>query len=358
MTRRAAAFAAAGAALLAAGSAAAYVYWFGQVALHPGEEVYAVAPGSTVRGLSRELHRRGVLPDPYTLVVWAHLRDDTRRLKAGEYRFRDGITARGLLDQVTRGDVVSYTVTIIEGWTFAQLLSALAVLPRIEHTLQGLAYADVMARLGHPGEHPEGRFLPETYRYVGGMTDREVLARAYRHMEQVLSDEWDRRAPGLPIETPYEALILASIVEKETALATERGLIAGVFVNRLRKGMRLQTDPSVIYGLGAAFDGNLRPPDLRADTPYNTYTRAGLPPTPIALPGRDAIRAVMHPEPTKALYFVARGDGSHVFSETLREHNAAVITYQLKGRRRPFSSFTPAPEGEDRAGEPAAGEGT
>jgi len=333
----------------AAGGAVGYVHWFGNTPLHPGTELYTLHSGATARNLSRELYRRGAVPDPYTLVIWAYLRGDTRRLKAGEYRFRDGISARDLLAQVTRGDVVSYSFTVIEGWTFAQLRAALGEVPKLRHTLGGMSDADVMTRLGHAAEHPEGRFLPETYRYIAGMSDLDLLARAYSHMQRVLEEEWAQRAPDLPLATPYDALILASIVEKETALADERGLIAGVFVNRLRRGMRLQTDPTVIYGLGTGFDGNLRAQDLRTDTPYNTYTRGGLPPTPIALPGRASLHAALNPAATKALYFVARGDGSHVFSETLSEHNAAVITYQLKGRRRPFSSFKP-----DDAAKPAS----
>jgi UPF0755 protein len=350
MNRRAAiALVSAAVLLAAAGGAAGYVHWFGNRPLHPGVDLYTLHPGATARDLSRELYRRGAVPDAYTLVLWAYLRGDTRRLKAGEYRFRDGINARELLAQVTRGDVVSYAFTIIEGWSFAQLRTALGEIPKLRHTLSGASDDEVMARLGHAGQHPEGRFLPETYRYIAGMSDLDVLARAYRHMQRALEEEWAQRAPELPLAAPYDALILASIVEKETALADERGRIAGVFVNRLRRGMRLQTDPTVIYGMGADFDGNLRAKDLRTDTPYNTYTRAGLPPTPIALPGRASLHAALNPAATKALYFVARGDGSHVFSETLSEHNAAVITYQLKGRRRPFSSFTP-----DEAGKPAS----
>ena len=199
-----------------------------------------------------------------------------------------------------------------------------------------------MERLGHAGEHPEGRFLPDTYHFPKNLTDVAFLKRAYDAMTQTLAREWEGRAVGLPLKTPYEALILASIVEKETGLASERQAIAGVFVRRLNKGMRLQTDPTVIYGMGDRYKGNIRKSDLQEDTPYNTYRRFGLPPTPIAMPGRDAIHATLHPDDSKNIYFVSRGDGSHHFSATLEEHNNAVIKYQLKGRKRPFSSYNPS----------------
>jgi len=244
------------------------------------------------------------------------------------------MTARELLDQVVAGRVVEYPLVLVEGWTFRQFLDAIEEAPKLTRTLNGLSPRAIMERLGHPGEHPEGRFFPDTYYYSSGQTELAILANAYDKMQKLLQQEWEKRDNNLPFKDPYEALILASIVEKETGRADERRMIAGVFVNRLRHGMRLQTDPTVIYGMGESFDGNLRLKDLRRDTPYNTYTRPGLPPTPVAMPGKESLQAVMHPVITGALYFVARGDGSHDFSSTLEEHNKAVIKYQLKGKPR------------------------
>jgi UPF0755 protein len=319
-------------------AAAGYLFWSWNHALEPGADTYVVIPGMTLRAFARELHARGVLPETRTFVWLATLTGRGRDLKAGEYRFRRGISARELLDQVVAGRVVEYPLTLVEGWTFRQFLDALEKSPKLAHTLGGMTPAQIMTRLGAPGVHPEGRFYPDTYFFADGQTDFAILTRAFDKMRTRLQEEWDNREAELPFKTPAEALILASIVEKETARAEERRLIAGVFINRLRRGIRLQTDPTVIYGMGAAFDGNLRLKDLRTDTPYNTYTRRGLPPTPIAMPGGESLRAVLHPEQTRALYFVSRGDGSHVFSETLEEHNRAVIKYQLNGRPRPFSS--------------------
>ena len=242
----------------------------------------------------------------------------------------EGLTPAALLDLLVSGKVIEYSLTLVEGWTFAQVLEATRSHPVLVQSLAPDAGpGDVMTALGHPGEHPEGRYFPDTYQFPRGTTDLQVLARSYDRMAEVLAREWDARAEGLPITDPYEALTLASIVEKETGRAEERPAIAGVFVRRLEKGMLLQTDPTVIYGLGDAFDGNLRRRDLERDTPYNTYTRAGLTPTPICMPGRDAIHAVLHPADGDALYFVATGDGGHHFSATLSEHNRAVRRYQL-----------------------------
>ncbi len=304
-----------------------------------------VEPGQTLTGVARRLGREGVLEHPGYLLWHARWRGRTT-IQAGEYRLAPGTTPVRLLEQITRGEVIQYSLTVVEGWTFRQLMEAVNAHEALDHTLAGADAATVMARLDRPGEHPEGRFLPDTYHFPRGTTDVEFLRRAYRAMEKVLAAEWENRAVGLPLRTPYEALILASIVEKETGLASERAAIAGVFIRRLQRGMRLQSDPTVIYGLGARFDGNLRRADLRRDTPYNTYRRRGLPPTPIALPGRAAIHATLHPEEGDAVYFVSRGDGSHHFSATLEEHNEAVIRYQLKGRRRAFSSYPP---GKDAA---------
>ncbi len=321
----------------------AYGAWYWFHPLHPGDttkgdETFVLRPGTTVRAFARELTARGWLPEPHTFVAIAKLAGRSRAIKVGEYHFADGISASRVLRHVVAGRVIEYPLVIVEGWTFQQVLDALTIAPKLEHTLQGLTPSQIMARLGHSGEHWEGRFYPDTYTYSYGHTDALILARAYERMNTILTQEWEQRDSATPYRNPYEALTLASIVEKETGDARERPQIAAVFLNRLRLGMRLQTDPTVIYGMGARFNGNLRLADLKRDTPYNTYTRAGLPPTPIAMPGVAALHAVFHPAATRALYFVARGDGSHVFSETLVEHNKAVIQYQLKGKPRAFSS--------------------
>ncbi len=324
-----------GLALLLAGAAAvAYLYWAWQHPLSPGTEVYDVKPGMTLRAFARELSSRGVLPESHSFVLLAYVTGHNRHMKSGEYRFRDGITAWELLDQVVAGRVIEYPVVLVEGWTFRQFMQVIEEAPKLAHTLSGLSPDAIMARLGHSGETPEGRFFPDTYYYSAGQTDLKILANAYDKMGKMLEQQWEMRDADLPFKNPYDALILASIVEKETGRADERNLIAGVFINRLRHGMRLQSDPTVIYGMGEKFDGNIRLQDLKHDTPYNTYTRGGLPPTPVAMPGRDSLRAVLHPAATDALYFVSRGDGSHVFSATLEEHNQAVIKYQLKGKPR------------------------
>jgi UPF0755 protein len=316
-----------------------YLFWAWNHALEPGTEIYEVKPGMPLRGFARELSARGILPESHSFVWLAHLTGRDRGLKSGEYRFRDGMTARELLDQVVAGRVIEYPVVLLEGWTFQQLLTAVRAASKLTQTLAGMAPSAIMERLGHPGEHPEGWFFPDTYYYSAGQTDIMTLANAYDKMQQLLQREWEGRENNLPLKNAYEALILASIVEKETGRADERRLIAGVFINRLRHGMRLQTDPTVIYGMGKTFDGNLRLKDLRRDNPYNTYTRKGLPPTPVAMPGKEALQAALHPMVTGALFFVARGDGSHEFSSTLEEHNKAVLKYQLKGKPRK----TPAP---------------
>lgn len=253
------------------------------------------------------------------------------RLQVGEYAVGHGITPTQLLRKLEQGRVIQHRFTIVEGWTYAQLRQQLAADPSIVQTLEGVDDAALLERLGAPeGLSPEGRFLPETYHYTKGVTDFELLKRAWLALHAHLAAAWETRDEGLPFASPDEALVLASIVEKETGLAAERPQIAGVFVRRLRLGMKLQTDPTVIYGLGSAFDGNLTRAHLRADTPWNTYTRFGLPPSPIALAGKAAIDAVLHPADGDALYFVSRGDGSHVFSSTLAEHNRAVRRYQLR----------------------------
>lgn len=292
-------------------------------------EVLRVAPGTSLRVLGAELKQRGWMRQPQYLELEARRTGRAASIKAGEYEVPPGTTPLGLLDLLVSGQVIQHQLTLIEGWTFHELLEAVAANPVLRPTLAGVPPRRVMAELGLAGYLPEGRFLPDTYRFPSGTTDVDFLLRAYGAMENALAEEWAARDQGLPYAGPYQALIMASIVEKETAVSAERARIAGVFVRRLQKGMRLQTDPTVIYALGESFDGNIQRKDLDVDSPYNTYRVAGLPPTPIALPGRDSIRAALHPETGDALYFVARGDGSHEFSATLEEHNRAVRTYQL-----------------------------
>jgi UPF0755 protein len=284
--------------------------------------------GSSLRGLAEQLVARDVLEHPYWLRLLGRETGLAARLQAGEYRITPGTTPEALLRQMAAGRVLQHELTLVEGHTFRQMMDRIQAHPVLVQTLAGLSDEEIMERLGRAGEHPEGRFLPDTYHFPRGTTDLEFLRRAYAAMERGLQAAWEDRAEGLPLETPYEALILASIVERETGLPEERGTIAGVFVRRLQKGMRLQTDPTVIYGIGPDFDGRIRYVHLRTDTPYNTYTRHGLPPTPIAMPGVEAIQAALHPEPGDALYFVSRNDGSHHFSATLAEHNRAVDKYQ------------------------------
>ena len=292
--------------------------------------------GQPLATTARELAERGILQHPQWLRAFARMTGADARIKAGEYAIAPGTTPRGLLALLESGAVVQHSVTIVEGWTFRDLRRALEQEPHLDNTLAGQDDAAVMAALGESGAHPEGLFFPDTYLFGKGTTDVEILRQARERMRRELDAAWSARADGLPIGSPYDALILASIVEKETALAPERPRIAGVFTARLRIGMRLQTDPTVIYGLGAGYDGNLRRADLERDGPYNTYTRAGLPPTPIALPGAEALRAAVQPEEREELYFVATGlpDGSHEFSRTLAEHQAAVKRYLARYRQR------------------------
>lgn len=299
----------------------------------PGGFVYELESGTTLRQMAAELAEAGVLSKPRYLVWQARLDGRAGAVKAGEYEIRPGTTPLALLDQLIEGKVVQHALTVVEGWTFAQLMQSIAAHRALDHTLTDLSPDAVMERIGYPGVHPEGRFFADTYHFPRHTTDRDFLRRAYDRMSEFLAAAWPARAENLPLASPEEALVLASIVEKETGTPQERPLIASVFVNRLRKGMRLETDPSVIYGMGEAFDGNLRRADLRRDTAYNTYTRKGLPPTPIAIPGAASIRAVLHPARDDALFFVATGDGSHHFSDTYDEHREAVERYQL-GRGR------------------------
>lgn len=291
---------------------------------------FRIERGSNVRRIAAALASQGVISQPTYLVVLARLEPELHPIRAGVYAIKPGTRPRELLAQFVAGKVLEFSVQFIEGWSFRQLRAELASAPRLKQTLTGLSDDEVMARLGHAGEHPEGRFFPDTYRYPVEDSDIAVLRRAYNAMSERLDRAWAQRDADLPYKSPYEALIMASIVEKETGVAEERPAIAGVFVRRLRLGMRMDTDPSVIYGMGERYDGNIRKKDLTEATPYNTYIIPGLPPTPIAMPGAQAIHAALHPAPGKALYFVAKGDGTHYFSDTLSEHNAAVRRYQLK----------------------------
>ena len=294
--------------------------------------VFQIKPGSNIKIIAQEMSLQKIIDDPWLFILLAKLKGVETRVRAGEYLLASGQTPDDLLDTFTSGNSIQYSLTVIEGWSFRQMLDAIAQDPVIEHRLTGKADPEIMALIGYPDQHPEGMFFPDTYRFPRGTTDLDFLRRAYEVMQQHLEREWSQRDDDLPLESSYEALILASIIEKETGVAFERPLIAAVFTERLRRNMRLQTDPTIIYGLGENFDGDIRFRDLKKDTPYNTYLRAGLTPTPIALPGLDAIRAALHPAQTKALYFVSKGDGTHHFSETLEEHNAAVQRYQLNGR--------------------------
>ncbi|MDN5869816.1 MAG: endolytic transglycosylase MltG [Nitrococcus sp.] len=295
-------------------------------------QVVDVAAGTSLTALAGELAQRGWLEHPRILRLYGRISGKAAAIKAGEYAVEPGMTMLELLDRMVAGAVIRHRFTIVEGWTFRDVMRALQSNSALRHIVGNDAPANVMARLGHAGENPEGRFLPETYRFSRGATDVALLERAYAAMQRVLQAQWGQRAEDLPLQSPYQALILASIVEKETARAKERPRVAGVFIRRLERGMPLQTDPSIIYGLGAEFDGDIGYRDLRNDSPYNTYTRKGLPPTPIAMPGRASIAAVLHPAAGEALYFVARGDGSHEFSATLAEHNQAVRKYLLHER--------------------------
>lgn len=290
-----------------------------------------ISRGTSFKGIVAELQRHGLsTANPWYWRLLAEQMQVAGKLHAGEYALTPGITPRQLLLDMAAGKVVQRNFTIVDGWTFTELRQALAHAEKLKHDSATLDDATIMQKIGAAGEAPEGRFLPETYAYVKGDGELDLLRRSHAAMVKTLAALWPGRDKDLPLATPYDALILASIVEKETGRADERARIAGVFVRRLRDHMLLQTDPSVIYGMGASYAGNIRKSDLTTDTPYNTYTRAGLPPTPIALPGKPAIEAALHPAPGDALYFVARGNGAHVFANTLTEHNRNVDCYQRK----------------------------
>lgn len=291
----------------------------------------SVELGTPPREIAQQWVQAGVRASPRLLYEWFRWSGQARKIRAGSYEIGRGVTPMALLNKMVRGDETLAVVRLIDGWTFRQFRAELAKAEALKPTTASMSDEQIMAALGAPpGQSPEGRFHPDTYAYSKGASDIAVLKRAYRAMQTRLDAAWQERAPDTPLHSADDALVLASIVEKETGIGADRGKVAGVFVNRLRLGMPLQTDPTVIYGLGTAFDGNLRKRDLLTDTPYNTYTRTGLPPTPIAMPGKAALLAALHPEPTKALYFVSRGDGSSEFSDTLADHNRAVNLYQRK----------------------------
>jgi len=310
------------------------------------EELLEVPKGTTPTRTFYRLEADGVIKDAFWLRVYWRFNLPKQPLHSGEYRMLPGMTVEGLIDLWKRGEMVQYSVTLVEGWNFHQVRAALAREEKLDHTLEGLSDTQVMDKLGHGGIFPEGRFFPDTYRFVRGMTDVELLKTAYDRLNDVLAREWEQRAPDVPYTEPYQALIMASLVEKETGVPQERGQIAGVFVRRMAIGMLLQTDPTVIYGLGDRYSGKLTRAHLKEPTPYNTYVIAGLPPTPIAMVGREAIHAALNPVAGNSLYFVARGDGSHVFSDDLDAHNNAVREFQLKRRADYRSSPAPATAAE------------
>lgn len=288
----------------------------------------SIAPGANARQVASTVTQAGVQAHPGLLFWWFRLSGQSRAIKAGSYEIETGSTPHSLLRKLVDGDQALRSVTLVEGWNFGQVREALRKAAHLKAESAGLSDQALMTQLGRTGVHPEGRFFPDTYTYAKGSSDLAVLQRALRAMDQQLDAAWSLRNPQVPLKTPEDALVLASIIEKETGKASDQALISAVFNNRLLIGMRLQTDPTVIYGLGQAFDGNLRRADLLADTPYNTYTREGLPPSPISMPGKAALLAAVQPAASKALYFVARGDGSSEFSESLDAHNRAVNKYQ------------------------------
>jgi len=312
--------------MLAFASIAYYAYSFVSPATLPME--FTVNQGSSLTSVARQFEQAGLLDSSRTFVMLARLMGRAGKIKAGIYQLDRPVSKMALLEMITQGNVSKTQLTVIEGWTFRQLRGALNDASNIRHDTLSLSDAEILQAIGAIEKHPEGLFFPDTYFVDAGSSDIDFLKRAYQAMQQHLQQAWEMREADLPLETPYQALILASIVEKETGTARDRPMIAGVFVHRLRLRMMLQTDPTVIYGVGEKFDGNLRKRDLLRDTPYNTYTRAGLPPTPISLPGLDALNAALHPAKTDALYFVARGDGSSHFSRNLNEHNRAVNKFQ------------------------------
>lgn len=319
---------------LLAGAAAGGLWWWANQPVHLRTSPldFRVVAGSSLRSAIVQLQEAGIEVQPSLLSLLARVKRSETGIKAGSYAVKTGVTPLQLLEKLTQGKVTQGDITLVEGWTFRQWQTRLDAHPDLSHETQGLSEAQIIERLGLNLTRLEGWLFPDTYLFDKQSSDLELIARAVRAMQRRLDGEWAGRADGLPYKSPFEALIMASIIEKETGREADRALVAAVFVNRLRKGMLLQTDPSVIYGLGESFDGNLKKYDLLADTIYNTYTRTGLPPTPIAMPGLASLRAALHPAPSEALYFVARGDGSSEFSQSLDEHNRAVNKYQRRGK--------------------------
>ncbi|HKW38037.1 MAG TPA: endolytic transglycosylase MltG [Burkholderiales bacterium] len=313
--------------------------WLSWVALSPIDLPartvdFTIKPGSSLRSATRQLVEAGLPLNEWEFILLARLNGASGAVKAGSYQVVEGVTPLVLIRKIVRGEYAQAEIVFPEGWTFRQMRELMGAHQDLKHDTAGLADAEIMRKLGEAGLVPEGMFFPDTYIFAKGSSDLAVLARARHAMKGQLEAAWATRDPGLAVADPYEALILASIVERETGRASDRAMVAGVFANRLRLKMKLQTDPTVIYGMGERFDGNLRKRDLARDTPFNTYTRKGLPPHPIAMPGLASILAVVHPAKTDALYFVSRGDGTSEFSRTLVEHNRAVAKYQLPGTRR------------------------
>ncbi|NSX04725.1 endolytic transglycosylase MltG [Cupriavidus gilardii] len=310
-------------------AAGAFAWWANRpLTLRTSPLEVIIKPNSSVPSVARQVARGGVPIDARLFVLLARATGNHASLKAGGYQFESGVTPLQVIGRIARGEVNHHVLTVIEGWEFRRMRAAVDAHPAMRHDTRGMSEAELLKAIGATETSAEGLFFPDTYLFARGSSDVELYKHAYRAMQRRLNDAWNARSPDLPYKTPYEALIMASIVEKETGQPAERPMIAAVFINRLRKNMMLQTDPTVIYGIGELFDGNLRKRDLQADTPYNTYTRTGLPPTPIALPGVASLAAATTPAPTDALYFVARGDGTSQFSNTLPEHNRAVDQYQ------------------------------
>jgi len=317
--------------LIAIVALAGWVIYFAKqpITLPAASQDLVLKHGSSLRGIAQQMVREGVLAEPWTFMLLVRVQGLAGEIKAGNYELHEGMTKYDLFLMITDGITSQRSITFIEGWTFRQIREALNRHEDIRHLSIPMTDEEILRQIGASERVAEGLFFPDSYFFDSGMSDLDILKRAYETMQRKLAKAWETRAPGLPYHTPYDALIMASIVEKETGSASERPMIASVFLNRLKLGMRLQTDPTVIYGMGENFDGNLRKRDLLSDGEYNTYTRAGLPPTPIAMPGMAAIEAALHPAQSKALYFVGKGDGSHAFSATLNEHNRAVHRYQL-----------------------------
>ncbi len=301
----------------------------------PASQTFIIKPGTTVRKLSLQLAREDILKYPNLFEIYVRRSGQAQRIRAGEYEVKNTTTPPGLLKKITRGEVLQHSFTVVEGWTFRELKAHLTSNPALKHTLNGLSDKEIMVRLGYPGESPEGRFFPDTYFFTRETTDLAILKEAYRHMIERLTSAWKHRSPHLPYASPYQGLIVASLIEKETALAPEKDKIAAVILRRLKRKMKLQIDSTVVYALGLQYDGNLTKKNLRIESPFNTYRYYGLPPTPIAMPGEDSLQAAFHPDTVgHYLYFVAKGDGGHYFSDSLKAHRIAIKKYLLQPTKK------------------------